>query len=204
MWRVSMWSVRGRYGVGMWLICGRYVVGMWLICGRYVVGMWMVCGRNVVDINYLLTEREICTEKTSPEVLTVQTEPFRRGLSGQDRGRYFRIFSKRGASWELISQCWFARTDGRSVKNCILCLIDEWMKFRSKAKCSRSKSELQASASRSLHHFTAVALRRFRCSIYGPGLGYLELAVRDTAYICSSKYSSNKTPAKGILLSKTI
>ena len=177
LWSVCGGSVCGRYVAGMWSVCGRYGVGMWLICGRYVVGMWMVCGRTVVDINYLLTEREICTEKTSPEVLTVQTEPLRRGLYGQDRGRYFRIFSKRGASWELISQCWFARTDG----NCILCLIDEWMKFPSKAKCSRSKSELQASASRcdsngwprqsrSLHHFRLSLFADCAVEFTGPDL----------------------------------
>ena len=106
-----------------------------------------------VIINYLLTECEVGTEKISPDVLTVQTEPLQWGLYGQEWGRYFlhtdqansvnksfiiclttyviqkrgldfRIFSKRGASWELISQCWFARTGGRSVKSC---MNDRWM-----------------------------------------------------------------------------
>ena len=43
----------------------------------------------MLSIYYFLTEREVCTEKISPEVLTVQTKPLRRGLYGQDRGRYF-------------------------------------------------------------------------------------------------------------------
>ena len=127
--------------------------------------------RHECDINYLLTEREVCTEKISPEILTVRTEPLRRGLYGQDRGRNFLrtdransvnksfiiyqshssyeiqklvltcAFCKRGASWELISQCWFARTDGRSVNNCILCFIDEW----SMNEWSKFPSTLQVS-----------------------------------------------------------
>jgi hypothetical protein len=49
-------------------------------------------------INFLLTEREVCTEKYRTEVFFVQTEPVGRGLYKKTEVRYFSVHipSKRG------------------------------------------------------------------------------------------------------------
>ena len=125
---------------------------------------------------------EVCTEKISPEVLTVPTEPLRSishssyvsfKLWNPEAGLDFRIFCKRGAFWELpfrsVDLHEQTREESRTDFMLDRGMIDEGMQKsflqnRSVWLCSRSKSELQTSASRcvsngwprqsrSLHHF---------------------------------------------------
>ena len=45
-------------------------------------------------INFLLTEREVCTEKYRTEVFFVQTEPVGRGLYKKTEVRYFSVHTE--------------------------------------------------------------------------------------------------------------
>jgi hypothetical protein len=45
-------------------------------------------------INFLLTEREVCTEKYWTEVFFVQTEPVGRGLYRKTEVRYFSVHTE--------------------------------------------------------------------------------------------------------------
>jgi hypothetical protein len=52
----------------------------------------VVCQHNNVNINnFLLTEREVCTEKCRTEVFFVQTGPVGRGLYKKTEVRYFSV-----------------------------------------------------------------------------------------------------------------
>jgi hypothetical protein len=49
-----------------------------------------------VNNNFLLTEREVCTEKYRTDVFFVQTEPLGRGLYKKTEVRYFSVHTEQG------------------------------------------------------------------------------------------------------------
>jgi hypothetical protein len=56
---------------------------------------WLI--RNFIqkhNNNFLLTEREVCTEKYRTEVFSVQTEPVGRGLYKKTEVRYFSVHAE--------------------------------------------------------------------------------------------------------------
>ena len=101
--------------------------------------------------NFLLTKREVCTEKYRTEVFLVQTEPVGRGLHEKTEVRYFSVQTEQAT---LIQSLLYGvrHLEMKQTKNCEIETNKEYCELK-RAACMHGLAQHNNEINNKLHNF---------------------------------------------------